>query len=74
MNGAPDEQNEVGKTVDDLQEVDNDEQVVEIRSTEHLDGNRTEIQADMSKGKIEVVECWVKCDDLMETEVAIRAR
>lgn len=53
MNGAPDEQDEVGKTVDDLQEVDNDEQVVEIRSTEHLDGNRTEIQADtgMAKGK-----------------------
>lgn len=51
MNGAPDEQDEVGKTVDDLQEVDNDEQVVEIRSTKHLDGNRTEIQADMSKGK-----------------------
>lgn len=55
MNGAPDEQDEIGKTVDDLQEVDNDEQVVEIRGTKHLDGNGAEFQADMTKGKIEVV-------------------
>ena len=71
MKGAPKDEDEVGETEDDLQDVVDGEQMGGARDTAHLDGVRTEFRVGMWKEWI--WDWWVESGEMGVTEVAIGA-